>query len=193
MSNRELSIVFKIAAIHHIQKKRAGRAPTKEELESSMINQAPGSADLSFLSFKGSFHGRTFGALACTHSKPIHKLDIPAFDWPMAPFPLYQYPLNEHERENRQVDDRCLAETEDLIEKYKKKGKPVAGLIIEPIQGEGGDNRASDYFFQQLRKLTTKHDVAYIVDEVQTGNRRFHNYANEAKKKCSLSSNRGLA
>lgn len=146
-----------------------------------MVNQAPGSANLSILSFKGSFHGRTFGALACTHSKPIHKLDIPAFDWPMAPFPLYQYPLNEHERENRAVDDQCLAETEDLIEKFKKNGKPVAGLIVEPIQGEGGDNRASDYFFQQLRKLTAKHDVAYIVDEVQTGNQRSHTI-NEPKK-----------
>lgn len=82
---------------------------------------------------------------------------------------MYKYPLNEHQQENKRVDDECLAEIEDLIERFKKKGKPVAGLIVEPIQGEGGDNRASDYFFQQLRKLTTKNDVVFIVDEVQTG------------------------
>jgi 4-aminobutyrate aminotransferase/(S)-3-amino-2-methylpropionate transaminase len=49
------------------------------------------------------------GALACTHSKPIHKLDIPSFDWPIAPFPRYKYPLEENERENKKEDERCLA------------------------------------------------------------------------------------
>jgi 4-aminobutyrate aminotransferase/(S)-3-amino-2-methylpropionate transaminase len=49
------------------------------------------------------------GALACTHSKPIHKLDIPSFDWPIAPFPRYKYPLEENERENQKEDERCLA------------------------------------------------------------------------------------
>jgi len=49
------------------------------------------------------------GALSCTHSKPIHKLDIPSFDWPIAPFPRYKYPLEENERENQKEDERCLA------------------------------------------------------------------------------------
>ena len=160
---------LKVACIHYVQKQRNGKAPTNQELESSMINQAPGSANLSILSFKHAFHGRTFGALSCTHSKPIHKLDIPAFDWPIASYPIYQYPLAEHEKANRKIDDECLAEVEDLIEKYNKKGKHVAGLLVEPIQGEGGDNRASDYFYQQLRKITTKHNVTFICDEVQTG------------------------
>lgn len=48
---------------------------------------------------------------------------------------MYKYPLNEHETENRKVDDECLADIEDLVERFKKKGKPVAGLIVEPIQG----------------------------------------------------------
>ena len=54
-------------------------------------------------------HSRT-GTLSCTHSKPIHKLDIPAFDWPIAPFPQLQYPLQEFERENAEEERRCLAE-----------------------------------------------------------------------------------
>lgn len=49
------------------------------------------------------------GALSCTHSKPIHKLDIPSFDWPIAPFPRYKYPLEANERENKQEDEKCLA------------------------------------------------------------------------------------
>jgi len=50
------------------------------------------------------------GCLSTTHSKYIHKIDIPAFDWPIAPFPEYKYPLKENVQENRQEDKRCLAE-----------------------------------------------------------------------------------
>ena len=135
-------------------------------LDSSLENKAPGSPPLSILSFKGGFHGRTFGALSCTHSKPIHKLDVPAFDWPIATYPKYKFPLNENTTHNEEVDRKCLGEIQDLIEQYGKKGSPVAGLIIEPIQGEGGDNHGSVKFFQQLRKLCTKNGVAFIVDEV---------------------------
>jgi 4-aminobutyrate aminotransferase/(S)-3-amino-2-methylpropionate transaminase len=58
----------------------------------------------------GAFHGRTLGALSTTHSKYIHKIDIPAFDWPIAPFPQYRYPLEENQRENDAEDKRCLAQ-----------------------------------------------------------------------------------
>jgi 4-aminobutyrate aminotransferase/(S)-3-amino-2-methylpropionate transaminase len=53
-----------------------------------------------------------------------------------------------------------------LINKYDKKGVPVAGLIIEPIQGEGGDNHGSVKFFQKLRQICAKNNVAFIIDEV---------------------------
>lgn len=45
----------------------------------------------------------------------------------------------------------------------------MAGLVVEPVQAEGGDNHASPAFFRGLRALTKKHGVAMIVDEVQTG------------------------
>lgn len=45
---------------------------------------------------------------------------------------------------------------EDLIVKYRKKKKIVAGIIIEPIQSEGGDNHASDDFFRKLRDIARK-------------------------------------
>ncbi|XP_031620889.1 4-aminobutyrate aminotransferase, mitochondrial [Contarinia nasturtii] len=142
---------------------------TDAERESCMINSAPGSPDLCILSFKGAFHGRTIGALATTHSKYIHKIDIPSFDWPIAPFPQYKYPLEENVRENAAEDDRCLAAVEDLIVKYNKNGRYVAGMIVEPIQSEGGDNEASPEFFQRLQRIGKKHGVALLIDEVQTG------------------------
>jgi len=139
---------------------------TAEEVSSSMNNHAPGSPDLSILSFQTAFHGRLFGSLTTTHSKPIHKLDIPAFDWPQAPFPQLKYPLEDHVAENTKEEQRCLAEVERLVETWHS---PPAAIVVEPIQSEGGDNHASPAFFQGLRDITKKHDILFIVDEVQTG------------------------
>lgn len=58
---------------------------------------------------------------------------------------------------------------EDLDLSLFERDCPVAGLIVEPIQAEGGDNHASPAFFQRLRDITKKHGVVMIVDEVQTG------------------------
>lgn len=142
---------------------------TTAEKESCMINQPPGAPHLSVLSFHGGFHGRTLGALSTTHSKYIHKIDVPAMDWPIAPFPRYKYPLEENARENQEEDRKCLAAVEDLIDQWKKKGNDVAGIIVEPIQAEGGDNEASPEFFQGLQKVAKKKSVALLIDEVQTG------------------------
>ncbi|KKA18741.1 hypothetical protein T310_7290, partial [Rasamsonia emersonii CBS 393.64] len=126
----------------------------------------PGSPQLSILSFKSAFHGRLFGSLSTTRSKPIHKLDIPAFDWPQAPFPALKYPLEEHAKENAEEEQRCLQEVERLIKEFHN---PVAAVVVEPIQSEGGDNHASPAFFRGLREITKRHNVLFIVDEVQTG------------------------
>ncbi|XP_055686483.1 4-aminobutyrate aminotransferase, mitochondrial [Lutzomyia longipalpis] len=142
---------------------------TKQEMESCMINKAPGSPNLSILSFQGAFHGRTLGVLSTTHSKYIHKIDVPSFDWPMAAFPAYRYPLKDYVRENKKEDEKCLAMVEDLIGQWAKKGNPVAGIVVEPIQSEGGDNEASPEFFQGLQKIAKANGAALLIDEVQTG------------------------
>ena len=137
-----------------------------EEISSAMNNKPPGSPHMSILSFTSAFHGRLFGSLSTTRSKPVHKLDIPAFDWPQASFPHLKYPLAEHASENVAEEHRCLAETEDLIQNFHN---PVAAVVVEPIQSEGGDNHASPTFFKGLREITRRHNVMFIVDEVQTG------------------------
>ncbi|XP_040829889.1 4-aminobutyrate aminotransferase, mitochondrial isoform X8 [Ochotona curzoniae] len=147
---------FKTVFMWYRNKERGQRGFSKEELETCMVNQAPGCPDYSILSFMGAFHGRTMGCLATTHSKAIHKIDIPSFDWPIAPFPRLKYPLEEFVKENQQEEARCLEEVEDLIVKYRKKKKTVAGIIVEPIQSEGGDNHASDDFFRKLRDIARK-------------------------------------
>ncbi|XP_034781909.1 4-aminobutyrate aminotransferase, mitochondrial isoform X1 [Acipenser ruthenus] len=160
---------YKAIFIWYRNKERGNMKPTKEDLDSCLINQAPGCPEFSILSFMGGFHGRTLGCLATTHSKAMHKLDVPTFDWPIAPFPRLRYPLEEFVRENAQEEAHCLEEVEDLIVKYRKKGKTVAGIVVEPIQSEGGDNHASTDFFKKLRDIAKKHGCVFHVDEVQTG------------------------
>jgi len=157
---------YKAVFMYYQQQKRGDAPFTEEEISSCMCNKGPGSPQLAILSFVKGFHGRLFGSLTTTRSKAIHKLDIPAFDWPAAPFPSLKYPLEANEAANRKEEERCLAETERLIKTWHI---PVAGLIVEPVQAEGGDNHATSFFFQGLRDITKKHNVAFIVDEVQTG------------------------
>lgn len=142
---------YKAAFMHHQSVKRGGKSFSEEDLTSCMENKAPGSPQLAILSFKGAFHGRLFGSLSTTRSKPIHKLDFPAFSWPAVPFPKLRYPLEKFEYENTEEEDRCLRELEHTIKTWHI---PVAGLIVEPIQAEGGDNHASPRFFREIRRIT---------------------------------------
>jgi 4-aminobutyrate aminotransferase/(S)-3-amino-2-methylpropionate transaminase len=159
---------YKAAFMYRRQQERGGAHVdfSPEELSSSMNNQAPGAPQLSILSFRTGFHGRLFGSLSTTRSKPIHKLDIPAFDWPQATFPLLKYPLEDHVEENKKAEEEALADVERLITTHHL---PPCAVVIEPIQSEGGDNHAPPSFFRSLRTLTQKHNILLIVDEVQTG------------------------
>lgn len=67
---------YKAAFMWKRSQERGGRNVdfTAEEMTSSMNNQSPGSPQLSILSFRTGFHGRLFGSLSTTRSKPIHKL-----------------------------------------------------------------------------------------------------------------------
>lgn len=167
--------VFKAAFFTKRAKQRAaeGRGATDftdEELTSCMVNQAPGCTnDLSIMSFSGGFHGRTLGALTCTHSKTVHKIDVPAFDWPTAPFPRLQYPLDQYKEENEVEEARCLRAVVEIFEERESQGRPVAGVIVEPVLSEGGDLHASPWFFNGLQQVCRSFDAAFIVDEVQTG------------------------
>ncbi|RPB04847.1 4-aminobutyrate aminotransferase [Choiromyces venosus 120613-1] len=158
---------YKAAFIYRRRMERGeGVDFTPQEIESSMKNQAPGSPELAIMSFKKAFHGRLFGSLSTTRSKPVHKLDIPSFNWPQASFPQLKYPLEDNVEANKKEEERCLAEVEDIMNSWHC---PIAAVVVEPIQSEGGDNHASPAFFHGLRKLTKKMGVLLIVDEVQTG------------------------
>ncbi len=157
---------LKAAFAWKARRRRGGRAWTPDELAAVMENRQPGVADLKVISFEGAFHGRTLGALSATRSKAIHKLDFPAFDWPVVPFPASRFPLAEHAAENREAEARALEAIERVL---RASDGTVAALVVEPVQGEGGDRHASGGFFRALRAMLTRYEAAFIVDEVQTG------------------------
>lgn len=102
------------------------------------------------ISFKGSFHGRTLGALSLTHSKPVYKENYP-----------------EMPNKTLSFDEGAKDELLDII---KKEGADSIGfIIIEPIQGEGGYNVASKKMLIDLRKVTKQYNIPLISDEVQSG------------------------
>ena len=157
---------IKAAFIRHARVRRNGAPPSEAELLACMENDQRSANALKVVSFEGGFHGRTLGALSLTRSKAIHKLDVPAFAWPKVRFPKVQFPLDEHAAENRVSEAHSLEELEATL---KAGAGNIAAVIVEPIQGEGGDRHASASFFGAVRRLTRTHGAAFIVDEVQTG------------------------
>src|SRR5438270_8901714 len=109
------------------------------------------------------FHGRTGYTLSLTNTDPKKTQYFPKFDWPRIDNPKLRFPLDEdvEQREAATIDQakRFLAERKD----------DVAAFIMEPIQGEGGDNHFRPEFFKAVRQLCDENDMLLIFDEVQTG------------------------
>lgn len=160
---------FKLAFIRYVTLTRGGISDLTDEMfHTALEHKEPGTPQLSILSFRAGFHGRTLGSLTATRSKAIHKIGFPAFPWPVASFPRLKYPLEKHVEENRREEDRCLREVSEIIS-TQRNISPVAGLIVEPIQSEGGDHHATPYFFINLQRICLENHVSFIIDEVQTG------------------------
>lgn len=118
--------------------------------------------------FQESFHGRTGYTLSLTDSPDSRKTDyFPKFEWPRIINPKLEFPATD---EVIQIVKEKEAKAVDQIERAMKEyPDEIAGLIIEPIQGEGGDNHFRESFFRQLRELANEHEFLLIYDEVQSG------------------------
>lgn len=157
---------LKAAFVALAARQRAGAPARAEELAACMLNAQSRANAMKVISFTGGFHGRSLGSLSATRSKAIHKLDFPAFDWPVVAFPANRFPLSEHAAVNAEAEAASLAAVEAC---FLANPDNIAAVIVEPIQGEGGDRHASPEFFRGLRRLCTRHGAALIADEVQTG------------------------
>ena len=120
------------------------------------------------LHFRRAFHGRSGYTMSLTNTDP-RKTDLFAkFDWPRVSSPCIDFSLPEAEREADVIarEKKSEAEIRDFI---KQRGTDICAIIIEPIQGEGGDNHFRGEWFQTLRKICDESDVLLIFDEVQCG------------------------
>ena len=118
--------------------------------------------------FKECFHGRTGYTLSLTDSPDKRKTDyFPKFDWPRIHNPKVSFPITDDViNDVKREEAKAVGQIESALAQYPGE---IAGLIIEPIQGEGGDNHFRESFFRQLRKLADEHEFLLIYDEVQTG------------------------
>ena len=119
------------------------------------------------LHFEQAFHGRTGYTLSLTNTKPGKTKYFPKFDWPRVLNPAMKYPAtDEHIQETIVREEQAIRQAERHFEQNKDE---IACILIEPIQGEGGDNHFRPEFHQALRDLADKHDALFVYDEVQTG------------------------
>lgn len=118
--------------------------------------------------FEQAFHGRSGYTLSLTNTFDPRKTDyFPKFDWPRVVNPKITFPLGPENLANvRALEEEALRQIRECI---ARDGEDIAALIIEPIQGEGGDNHFRREFFQALRRICDDHEIMFILDEVQTG------------------------
>ena len=120
------------------------------------------------LHFRHAFHGRSGYTMSLTNTDP-RKTDLFAkFDWPRVSCPFLNFALPESEREADVIAREKKCETE-ILDKIDKGKIDICAIIIEPIQGEGGDNHFRGEWFKTLRKICDEHDILLIFDEVQCG------------------------
>jgi L-lysine 6-transaminase len=116
------------------------------------------------LHFREAFHGRTGYTVSVTNTEPLKVADFPKFDWPRVSNPKISFPMDE--AEVAAAEDRSIAEIEAA---FDKDPHGIAAILIEPIQGEGGDNHFRPEFFTRLRQIADERDALLMFDEVQTG------------------------
>lgn len=124
-----------------------------------------------FISFFGSFHGRTMGALSLTSSKAAQRKGFKrqALDVIHVPYP------NKIRNPFAGVVDEDTASQatinwiENVLFKTTTPPEEVAGIVLEVVQGEGGYVPAPKNFVKELRRICDEHGIVLICDEVQSG------------------------
>jgi L-lysine 6-transaminase len=120
------------------------------------------------LHFRHAFHGRTGYTMSLTNTD-ARKTDLFAkFDWPRVSTPYLNFSLPESDRE-RDVIDREKKSEQEIRTFIHKRKIDICAIIIEPIQGEGGDNHFRGEWLKKLREICDENEIILIFDEVQCG------------------------
>ena len=113
------------------------------------------------------FHGRTGYTLSLTNTDPKKTQYFPRFDWPRIDNPKLTFPTTEESlRDAARREAVALEQAKKFLTERKDD---IAAFIMEPIQGEGGDNHFRPEFYRAVRQLCDENDMMLIFDEVQSG------------------------
>lgn len=120
------------------------------------------------LHFQNAFHGRSGYTLSLTNGFARSKtMYFPKFDWPRVPTPAMRFPCTGDNLTATVTDEtESLAKIREAI---AADPHGIAAIIVETIQGEGGDNHFRDEFFVALRQICDEHEMLLIFDEIQCG------------------------
>lgn len=122
-----------------------------------------------FISFFGSFHGRTMGALSLTGSKSVQKKGFS----PLVPGVHHAPYPNCYRCEFGRTPETCCLECvrhiEDVLIRHIVPADEIAAIVVEPVQGEGGYVVPPKRFFEELQALAHRHRILLIFDEIQSG------------------------
>ncbi|HEV8658313.1 MAG TPA: L-lysine 6-transaminase [Thermoanaerobaculia bacterium] len=114
------------------------------------------------------FHGRTGYTLSLTNTADPRKTQyFPKFDWPRIDNPKIDFPATKES-----LADAARREATALEQAKRflvERRDDIAAFIMEPIQGEGGDNHFRPEFFRAIRQLCDENEMLLIFDEVQSG------------------------
>ena len=116
--------------------------------------------------FREAFHGRSGYTMSLTNTDPVKTKYFPKFNWPRITNPKITFPLEAHLDEVKTLEAKAIDEIYSAIKNNKDD---IAVIIIEPIQGEGGDNLFRKEFFVTLREIADENEILLMFDEVQAG------------------------
>jgi L-lysine 6-transaminase len=118
--------------------------------------------------FERAFHGRSGYTLSLTNTDPRKIAHFAKFPWPRIVTPNLDFSLPPARRETAVIEKEQLA-LKQIRDVLAHKAADIAAIIIEPIQGEGGDNHFRGEFLRALRRICDDHDLLLIFDEIQSG------------------------
>lgn len=120
------------------------------------------------LHFEGAFHGRSGYTMSLTNTDPKKVAYFPKFPWPRVSAPSIDFCLPEPERTRAAIAKEAISEKQ-IRDFINQRGRDIAAIIIEPIQGEGGDNHFRPDWFKTLRRICDENEMLLIFDEIQSG------------------------
>ena len=116
--------------------------------------------------FREAFHGRSGYTMSLTNTDPVKIAHYPKFNWPRIINPKIKFPLKDNLNEVLKLEHQAI---DEIYAAIKNNPDDIALIIIEPIQGEGGDNFFRKDFFEKLREIADENEILLMMDEVQTG------------------------